>query len=392
MREIVNSKRNWIMRKAVLFLAFGLAVAACTGKNNPDSVPGEKPFVPTDTTLVVVGQELVPGKNYYDAVVYLDGGRLCLSDGSHDAFCNAVYAYRDTIYIVGAEAVGELIDDGYYDPYNANNGVLWSFVLGKTDEVSRTVYSGVAQNSSAVDVVYTGGKVHACGFDTPGGYDRRALWWRGEDKIELTDGSADALAYCIAADGADVYIGGYVQSSENSRAGSAVIWKNGELQKLTGGDVLAKVNEISVVGGHVYAAGAYREPDDNGWRGAVWTDGELNLFTEDVGVEVYGFHVYEDGSWIVNGNMTTEDRRIVACNWHSNGSVEILSGQLSVCQGAGLLVLDDDVYSLGNAIGYDDDYNVVGEAYLWKNGGRVSDYMIGNKDDYSFWDITAALY
>lgn len=381
------------MRKSILFLALGLVLAACTGKNNTDN-PNVKPddtFVPTDTTFVVVGQELVKGEYFYDAVVWLDGERLCLTDGSHDSFCNAVYAYRDTIYIVGCEAVGEMIDDGYYDPYPANNGVLWSFVLGKEEEITRKVYGGVSQNSSAVDVVYSNGEVYACGFDSPG-FDRRALWWKGEEKVELTDGSTDALAYCIAADGDDVYVGGYIQSAENSKAGSAVIWKNGVAQNLTEGDILAKVNRIVIANGHVYAAGAYRGPEDASWRGAMWTDGELNLFTEAVGVEVYGLHVNEDGSWIVHGNMTTEDRQIVACNWHSDGTVDVLSPEIYTCQGAGLLVLDKDVYSLGNSTGYDDDFNLIGQGYLWKNGELQNHLQIGNPDDFSFWDITAALY
>lgn len=378
------------MRKSFLFLALGLALVACNEKNNPD-----EPFVPKDTTIVVVGQELVPEKDYYDAVVWLDGERLCLSDGSHDAFCNAVHAEGNHLYIVGCEAIGELVDDGWYEPYNENNGILWSFSLDKTDEITRTVYGGVSGASSALDVTYAAGKAHACGFDTPPSDsffpNRRALWWKGEEKIELTDGSSDAMAYCITSDGDDVYVGGYIASPESGSIGSAVIWKNGEVQRLTEGvEDLCKVSRIVVKNGHVYAAGA-KKVSYGSWAGAIWIDGEMTLFTEEVGTEVYGLHVYEDGSWLINGNMT-EAGTILACNWHSDGTVDKFTVDAYSAQGAGLLVLGDDVYSMGNSTDYDDDFNVISKGYLWKNGERDNSLTIGNPADYCFWGITAALY
>lgn len=229
------------MRKKSLILCalIGCAlVLSCEKKENttpdkPDEpvepvVPVE-PEVPKNAALVLVGQEAVEGKGYYNAAVWIDGQKFLLSEGEHDAFCNAVYTYKDSVFIAGCEAVGELIDDGYYDPYNANNGVIYSFKIGEESNFRRTVHSDVKGNSTASDIAYSNGNIYTSGFDSPG-YDRRALYWKNDEKILLTDGSTDALAYCIAADGDDVYVGGYIQSADFKKEGAAVIWKNGVAQ------------------------------------------------------------------------------------------------------------------------------------------------------------------
>ena len=53
-----------------------------------------------------------------------------------------------------------------------------------------------------------------------------------------------ALAYCVMADGDDVYVGGYVQPEGNPQGGIACIWKNGQMQSLTDGSTIAKVNAL----------------------------------------------------------------------------------------------------------------------------------------------------
>lgn len=107
------------------------------------------------------------------------------------------------------------------------------------------------------------GKVYAAGFDTPK-FDRRVIMWSDGQQEYLTDGSSDALAYCICADGKDIYVGGYIQPADNKSGGIATIWKNGVAQSLTDGSTVAKVNAICVDNGKVYAAGAEKYPADAG--------------------------------------------------------------------------------------------------------------------------------
>ena len=367
------------MRKISLICCalLSVAVLACNKTEDPNTKP-EKPTPekpepepepkpepePQNSAIIVVGQEYLSDKEFYDAVMWVDGKRFAFTKGEHDSFCNAVYTYKDSVFIAATEAVGELVSDEYYGDYNENNGVVYSFKIGEEDKFKRTVYGGVKGKSTASGVAYSNGNIYVSGFDSPG-FDRRALYWKNEQKFELTDGSVDALAYCVAADGDDVYVGD---------------------------GVLAKVNKIVIEDGHVYAAGAYRDAVNGGnWQGAIWIDGKMTLFTEKVGIEVGGLYV-KDGNWIVNGNMTLEDGTISAYNWYSDGSVEALTPGAALCQGLGVTKLGDDVYSLTCAYSMNmSTYEDIYKGSLLKNKEKV-EMEVHSPDNFTFWDLTVARY
>ena len=52
-----------------------------------------------------------------------------LSDGTFDSFCNGAAIDGHVLYVVGDEATGEIVDDGYYEPYKRNVGVMWTINL-----------------------------------------------------------------------------------------------------------------------------------------------------------------------------------------------------------------------------------------------------------------------
>lgn len=381
---------------AAVCCAVSVLVASC-GKNDPDSPtpdpepePGPEPEIPVtpkDTVVYAVGQEAVPGMGYYYATIWKDGKRFLLSDGSHDAFCNGVYADADTIYVVGCEAIGDLVDDGYYDPYNQNVGVVWKFIAGEEDKAERTIISDGKYETSPIAVTVAGGKVYAAGFDTPE-YDRRVILWTDGKPKYLTDGTTDALAYCICADGDDVYVGGYIQPASNKMGGVATIWKNGVAQSLTDGSTVAKVNAIRVEGGKVYAAGAEKESGGR-WKGVLWIDGKAQDFTDYVGTEVSGLYV-KDGEYIIEGNMTETNSAKDICPyiWTAAGAQKV--ADKSLCQGAGLAVAGGDIYVAGNeSAGYDAEYNAINHAYVWKNGVE-QELEVQYKNDFSIWGITCA--
>ena len=149
----------------------------------------------------------------------------------------------------------------------------------------------------------------------------------------------------VAADGDDVYVGGYIQSKDFKKEGAAVIW----------------------------------------------IDGEMTLFTEKVGIEVGGLYV-KDGNWIVNGNMTLEDGTISAYNWYSDGSVEALTPGAALCQGLGVTKLGDDVYSLTCAYSMDmSTYEDIYKGSLLKNKEKV-EMEVHSPNNFTFWDLTVARY
>ena len=267
--------------------------------------------------LYAVGQELVPGQGHYYATLWKDGKRQLLTDGSADSFCNGVYVDGNKVYVVGCEAIGDLFDDGYYEPYPLNVGVMWQFEVGNETQVTRSVLSDGKRATSPVAVAAAGENIYAAGFETLENSDRKAVYWRNGQMEYLSDGSTDALAYCVAAEGNDVYVGGYVQPADNKSGGIACIWKNGVAQNLTDGSTLAKVNAICIDGGVLYAAGAEKVSGGR-WKGVLWKDGQPTYFTEEVGTEVTGLYVKE-GKYIIEGNMTADSGDIVTCIWTEEG-------------------------------------------------------------------------
>lgn len=348
---------------------------------------GDTPAPAVPHILYAAGQELVPGKDYFYATIWRDGKRFPLSDGSADAFCNAVCTAGRDVYVVGCEAIGDLVDDGYYEPYHQNVAVLWHFKTGDEANAVRTSLSSGEYATSPIAVAASNGNVYAAGFESPA-VDRRAVWWKNGQMEYLSDGSTDARAYCILADGDDVYVGGYLQPADNKRGGIARIWKNGTPQDLTDGSTLAKVNALCMDNGVLYAAGAEKTTDGR-WKGVLWRDGQPTYFTDEVGTEVTGLHVV-NGDYIIEGNMTDPSGDILACIWTNDG-VQVVSEGLSLCQGAGLAVAGRDLYVAGNEMaGYDyTTFEEINRAYVWKNGEAQSLETI-SPNNFSLWGIACA--
>lgn len=179
--KFITTMRRKMFFAAALCCIVSAVMVSC-GKDNPDTPEPEPtpdpepevPVTPKDTVVYAVGQEAVPGKGYYYATIWKDGKRILLSDGSYDAFCNGAYTDGETIYIAGCEATGDLVDDGYYEPYHQNVGVIWKFKAGEEDKAEKTVISDGKYSTSPIAVTVADGKVYAAGFDTPD-YDRRAI-------------------------------------------------------------------------------------------------------------------------------------------------------------------------------------------------------------------------
>ncbi len=379
---------NLFFKSAFLAAAMSAIAVSCAKDSNPAKEPSTpSPEVKTDTVIYAIGQEIVPDTTHYYAIVWKDGKRHKLTDGKHDGFCNGIYADGGDIYVVGCEGIGDLFDDGYYDPYNLNVGILWKFKAGEEDKADKTILSDGKYATSPLAVTKAGNDIYIAGFDTPV-YDRRAILWKNDKPTYLTDGTTDALAYCITSSGEDVYVGGYIQPAENKKGGKAVIWKNGVPQYLTDGtSTIAKVTAIAIDNGKVYAAGTERNSEGR-WRGVLWTDGQATYFTDYEGTEVSAIHV-KDGHWTISGNKTNADGNIVVCVW-SDGKETVIEGKGYLdCQGIGLAVVGDDIYVGGNETTFDSYYNAINHAYLWKNGEEQT-LEADNHDDMSIWGITAA--
>ncbi len=367
---------------------FGYEIAS-TGSDVKATITVKQAGVPSESVIYAVGQDAVTDKGIYYAAVWRNGAESLLTDGSHDGFCNSVCADdKNNIYVVGCEAVGDLIDDGYYEPYNQNVGILWKFNDKNPAQVERTVLSDGKNATSPIAVAVSNGNVHIAGFDTPV-YDRRVIYWKNGEMQYLTDGTTDALAYCIWVDGDDVYIGGYIQPADNKQGGVATIWKNGVAQSLTDGSTVAKVNALYMDNGTLYAAGS-EKPSGGRWKGVLWANGErITDFTGYVGTEVTGLYV-KNGDYIIEGNMTETGSATNICPyiWTKEGAQKI-SSEVSTCQGTALAVDGDDIYVAGSEYSMDmSTFEESYKSYVWKN--KEPQTLETKSNDNIIWAMTIA--
>ena len=380
-------KRNYMIVCASLGLMCTLLFSC--GKETQQDVgrKDDQPVVePKDTVIYAVGQEIVPDQSHYYAALWRDGKRFYLTDGTSDGFCNAVVSEGDKVYVVGCEATGDLVDDGYYEPYRQNVAVLWEFEARKEETVKRTIMSDGKLATSPLSVSVSDGNVYAAGMVTLESGNRKAVYWTNGKMASLTDGTNDAIAYCVLAVEDDVYIGGYEASGADGASGAAVIWKNGVAQKLTGGNTLAKINALYYENGVLYAAGVEKNKGEH-WKGVIWKDGSASYFHTESEATVVDLYV-KDGKYIVGGGTKDAKGHYVPCTWTENG-VTFASEDVEFCTATAMDVAGDDIYLAGNEYYMDmSDYSEYYTAYLWKNGTEVT--LEVSTTDTSIWDVECA--
>ncbi len=373
------------------------ALSAC-GEKNDEPVTPDVPEVQKDTFVFAVGEEPVPGQSYYYATIWRDGNAMHLSDGTFDSFCNGAAIDGHVLYVVGDEATGEIVDDGYYEPYKRNVGVMWTINLNNfdarsTSNVTKVALSDGKNETSPLKVAVADSKVYVSGFDYLANGNRRAIVWTDGKPDYLTDGSVDALAYCIAADGSDYYAGGYIQSPENMKCGTAVIWKNGEVIKLTDGSTLAKVTAICAYTDkygvkHLFAAGSEKNIEGR-WKGVLWIDGKAQDLTGEEGTSIAAMSVTEDGYYIVGNKTIDATGSIVACLWTKDGCTVLSKDDGSMVEGSALTVVGKDVYVVGSEAKLDKStYDYVFFPHVWKNGVEQD---VNLSEGTTIWSMTSAI-
>lgn len=262
--------------------------------------------------------------------------------------------------------------------------------------VAVTLSNG-ARYDQIVDLVVSGGDVHAMGYD--GGF---LMYWKNGIATNLGDSLTSASQLCIS--NGNVYI--LARSSRN--VGGPVVIKNGvpsyiKLQGLTPAGS-AECIALAVSGNDIYVAGSMYT--SNGISPMVWKNGVPVISTTVQGwisdLAVSGSDVYACATLLVNGSYVgqaaywkngqlitlTDDTRRTGANsiflsgsdvyiagWEStsnatmakywkNGIETLLPFTAGSCQGGRVFVSDSTVYVSGININS-------GDGILWKNGEVV---------------------
>lgn len=348
---------------------------------------GDTPAPAVPHILYAAGQELVPGKDYFYATIWRDGKRFPLSDGSADAFCNAVCTAGRDVYVVGCEAIGDLVDDGYYEPYHQNVAVLWHFKTGDEANAVRTSLSSGEYATSPIAVAASNGQR----------LRRRIRIARRRPSRRVVEERPDGISVRRLDRCTGLLHPGRRRRRVRGRLPAARRQQTGrhrthlEKRHATGSDrrLDAGQSQRPVHGQRRVVRCRSRENHRRPLERRAVARRPADLLHRR------GRH-RSDGA--ARRERRLHHRRqhdrpvgdILACIWTNDG-VQVVSEGLSLCQGAGLAVAGRDLYVAGNEMaGYDyTTFEEINRAYVWKNGEAQSLETI-SPNNFSLWGIACA--
>jgi len=249
-------------------------------------------------------------------------------------------------------------------------------------------------------------------------YDRQKsvwiakFWKNGVAQNLFASESKTAGAHSVFVSGNDVYVAGYTD-------GDAILWKNGEAQKLTDGSYYAEAHSVFISGSDVYVAGIER-----GWVATLWKNGvaqtlplmgvnsyctvfvskndvylagdfllkngvEKNLSRDENATSIRTNSVYvSDNDEFVAGRETRfRDGQFYYCAtlWKNGVAQYLTDERTEEVAATSVYVAGRDVYVTGNdCVDYTNDYGTfsMSVARLWKNG-VAQDLTNGNENAFS---------
>jgi hypothetical protein len=172
-------------------------------------------------------------------VVHRNGITQPLADTAHSFWPNAFVLSGDDMYIAGASS-GPATPPTFSPPHHAQywkNGQL----IFRENEASNALAIFIHR-----DDVYLAGHTY-----TPGESMGTACYWKNEERINLTDGTVNAIAKSIFVTNDHVYVAGMIDNQ-------AAYWKDGEPVVLTTGEIHSMANAIFVKGTEVHVGGHER--------------------------------------------------------------------------------------------------------------------------------------
>lgn len=210
--------------------------------------------------------------------------------------------------------------------------------------------------------------VYVAGWESNGAGTEARLWRNGEVQV-LSGGVNGGLATGVAVAGQDVYVSGGVNGGA---ANEATYWKNGTPVALTDGSSQAFSEAIAVSGEDVYVAG-YQSlggaPIATVWKNGVptaLTDGTRSA--DALAVAISGVDVYVAGyeigiTEVAPGSFLTT---LIAKIW-KNGIATALSDGGQPAWASSVVIAGTDVYVAGRVWN-----GGVFVATVWRNGNQLS--------------------
>ncbi|WP_190810903.1 hypothetical protein [Flagellimonas sp. S3867] len=226
------------------------------------------------------------------------------------------------------------------------NGELIELTDGQTD-------------AEALSVYVSGTDVYVAGYEYENGVSI-AKYWKNGVGVPITDGSRDAIAYDILVNGDDVYIAGEEDSEIAGGKSVAKYWENGTSTSLTDGSKFATALSLTLSGNDLHVVG-YESTGPGGVNVAkYWLNGSTVNLTDGTGFGwANDISIDQDKVYIalredkeINGDDVN-----IASYWH-DGQITVLETNTSFTGAFGILVDNDNIHVCGSSQAINDNLNL----------------------------------
>jgi hypothetical protein len=291
----------------------------------------------------------VVGKEGGIAKYWKNGVATSLSDGSNTSIGNSIFLSGTDVYVTGSEVVKNTSP-------TVNLVKLWKNSVASSLSLGQS--NGYSSNSAKGNSVFVSGQdVYVAGEDQ----DSAVLWKNGQRQRLDQDGNFSSSANSVYVSGNDVYVGGH-------DGWDLVLWKNGEKMVIEKESTFhSEIKSIVINGNDVYAAG-YKSDTAIVWKNGVstkLTDGKNKAVANCVfvsGSDVYVCGYESNSSYVSSPRIWKNGVSLAVSNPDPRVNTELLS----------IVVSGNDIFACGN----------VGtiQPTIWKNGKNYNinqSYMVG---------------
>ena len=344
----------------IVIILAALTLASCKKNDQPSLTPEE----PIGNVLYIGGY--IDDPNLFERPVYWKDGKLVLlplPENSKSGTVTGLQYANNTLY-----ACGTYIDktDGQ------RKGAIW-----KNGVFSKVAVPAGTNEVSIKDMVLSGGNIYLVGAAYP---NAPICYWKNNTVIAVnkeagTNFGSEASA--ISVDGNDVYLAGFVTSSDGNKT-FPCYWKNGKRidLPLSNNQSAGSVNDIIVRKGVVYASG--EEEFSNQHNALYWVNGQLKISEPDNTVSSVAYGMYVNNNTIMQAGYINSNNAIKPVWWNNGVRNELPLVQVNTpAFTESIMQSKEDVY----VTGYGE--KIVGTKTIdmpcyWKNGVLHELPMPGN--------------
>lgn len=245
----------------LLFWKNGTPTTLTDGKHLADFT--SQSIAVSGNDVYVVGTERNDAYNNV-AILWKNGVRKNLTDGTGDAYAYAVFVSGTDVYVGGLQ-------------YNAakahNEATVWK------NEDAPVILDKDHYISNINSLFVSDGNIYAAGYtESSMTSPSVATLWENNTPKALSDGTKNTYTSSIFVSGNDVYIAG--NEMIDTTHCIAILWKNGVRTNLSDGAMKTEAYSVYVLGNDVYVAGSELNFEKGKYTAILWKNGVRTNLTD----------------------------------------------------------------------------------------------------------------